>query len=73
MSMRVGIVCPYDLSRPGGVQAQVFGLARVLADMGDEVQVIGPGLPSDTRGVDLGPTITVPGNRSRVPISVEDQ
>ena len=69
--MRVGIVCPYDLSRPGGVQAQVLGLAGVLRRQGDEVEVIGPGLPDGEHGVDLGPTITVPGNRSRVPISVD--
>ena len=29
--MRVGLVCPYSLSIPGGVQAQVLGLARVAA------------------------------------------
>ena len=25
--MRIGIVCPYSLTVPGGVQAQVLGLA----------------------------------------------
>ena len=28
--MRVAMVCPYSLSRPGGVQGQVTGLARAL-------------------------------------------
>ncbi len=28
--MRIGIVCPYSLTVPGGVQAQVLGLAREL-------------------------------------------
>lgn len=69
--MRVGLVCPYDLSKPGGVQSQVNDLAGHLREAGDEVTVIGPGLPEDTPGVDLGPTITVPGNRSRVPLSVD--
>ncbi|MGD2043385.1 MAG: glycosyltransferase family 4 protein [Acidimicrobiia bacterium] len=69
--MRVGLVCPYDLGKPGGVQAQVWGLARQLAKVGDEVTVIGPGLPSDREGVDLGATISVPGNRSIVPLSID--
>ncbi|MEA1902977.1 MAG: glycosyltransferase family 4 protein [Actinomycetota bacterium] len=69
--MRVGIVCPYDLSRPGGVQAQVLGLADSLRDQGDEAQVIGPGLPDGVPGVDLGGTIAFPGNRSRVPVSLD--
>lgn len=69
--MKIGLVSPYDLSRPGGVQAQVLGLARTLDAIGDVVKVIGPGLPDGIDGVDLGPTATVPGNRSRVPISLD--
>jgi len=67
--MRIGLVCPYDLSTPGGVQAQVKDLARHLIASGDEVVVLGPGLPPDLDGVDLGRSITVPGNRSKVPLS----
>lgn len=67
--MRIGLVCPYDLRRPGGVQGQVLGLAETLSGMGEEVCVIGPGLPDDVPGVDLGPTVSVPGNRSIVPLS----
>jgi len=40
--MRVGIVCPYSLTMPGGVQGQVLGLARALEGLGCEVQVLGP-------------------------------
>lgn len=67
--MRIGLICPYDLSKPGGVQAQVKDLARHLIASGEEVLVVGPGLPRDLEGVDLGPSITVPGNRSKVPLS----
>lgn len=69
--MRIGLVCPYDLSRPGGVQSQVRGLARHLRADGDEVTVIAPGLrdDDDVDGVDLGGTVPVPGNRSKAPIS----
>lgn len=67
--MRIGLVCPYDLSKPGGVQAQVKDLARHLTTSGDEVVVLGPGLPRGVQGVDLGRSIAVPGNRSKVPLS----
>lgn len=42
--MRIGLVCPYDLSVPGGVQNQVFGLAGWL-NTEHEVSIIGPGEP----------------------------
>ena len=69
--MRVGLVCPYDLSKPGGVQAQVLGLATALRAAGDEPTVIGPGLPPGVEGVDLGRSVTIPGNGSMVPISLD--
>ncbi len=41
--MRVAIVCPYDLDRPGGVQQHVAMLAEALRAMGDDVVTVGPG------------------------------
>jgi phosphatidyl-myo-inositol alpha-mannosyltransferase len=67
--MRVGLVSPYDLSVPGGVQAQVLGLAAYLREWGDDPVVIGPGLPHGVPGVDLGESISLPGNGSMVPIA----
>jgi phosphatidyl-myo-inositol alpha-mannosyltransferase len=67
--MRVGLVSPYDLSVPGGVQAQVLGLAAYLRKWGDDPVVIGPGLPDGVPGVDLGESISIPGNGSMVPIA----
>lgn len=40
--LRIAMVSPYSLSRPGGVQGQVIGLARSLRAMGHDVTVIGP-------------------------------
>ncbi len=65
--MRVGLVSPYDLSKPGGVQAQVLGLADTI---GTDAYVIGPGLPADVAGLDLGDSVSVPGNGSMAPISL---
>jgi phosphatidyl-myo-inositol alpha-mannosyltransferase len=69
--MRIGLVSPYDLSVPGGVQAQVLGLAAYLRYWGDDPVVIGPGLPENVPGVDLGESIAVPGNGSMVPIAAD--
>jgi phosphatidylinositol alpha-mannosyltransferase len=40
--MRVGLVCPYSLTLPGGVQGQVLGLALALRERGIEARVLGP-------------------------------
>lgn len=40
--VRVALVCPYSLSRPGGVQGQVQGLARALGAIGHDVAVLAP-------------------------------
>jgi phosphatidylinositol alpha-mannosyltransferase len=40
--MRIGLVCPYSLDVPGGVQNHVLGLAAVLRARGHEVSVLAP-------------------------------
>ena len=40
--MRIGIVCPYDWSAPGGVKAHVHDLAEALLAAGHEVSVLAP-------------------------------
>lgn len=69
--LRVGLVCPYDLSKPGGVQSQVLGLREALARGEDEVFVLGPGLPDGVPGWDLGSTVGIPANGSVAPISLD--
>lgn len=46
--MRIGIVCPYSLDRPGGVQLHVIDLAEALIARGHEVSVLAPAAP-DTK------------------------
>lgn len=43
--MRIGIVCPYSLDRPGGVQLHVSDLAQALMARGHEVSVLAPAAP----------------------------
>jgi len=40
--MRIGIVCPYSLDRPGGVQLHVIDLAEALIKRGHFVSVLAP-------------------------------
>lgn len=40
--MRIGMVCPYSLAVPGGVQAHVLGLAEGLRALGHQVEVLAP-------------------------------
>ncbi|HEX3793990.1 MAG TPA: glycosyltransferase family 4 protein [Acidimicrobiales bacterium] len=40
--MKIAMLSPYSLSRPGGVQGQVFGLSRALRKLGHHVTVLGP-------------------------------
>lgn len=64
--MRVALVCPYSLSRPGGVQGQVLGLARALEARGHDALVVAPADgPVEARG--LSPATVVPAGRS-VPV-----
>jgi len=62
---------PYSLSRPGGVQGQVLGLARELRKVGVDVRVVGPcdGPPPEPGIVSVGPSVEWDSNGSVAPIS----
>lgn len=69
--MRLGLVCPYSLTLPGGVQGQVLGLARSLRGMGHDVRVLGPcdGPPPDGGVTPLGNSVPLAANGSVAPIA----
>lgn len=69
--MRVGLVCPYSLSLPGGVQGQVLGLGAALRSLGIEARVLGPcdGPPPDANITPLGNSIPTAANGSMAPIA----
>ncbi len=65
--MRVGLVCPYSLDVPGGVQNHVKDLAEALIGLGHHVSVLAPserqeGLPPYV--VPAGGAVAVPYNGS---------
>ena len=69
--MRIGIVCPYSLTLPGGVQGQVLSLARALRARGHDVRVLGPcdGPPPDSGVTPLGDSLPTAANGSVAPIA----
>lgn len=60
--MRIGLVCPYSLDVPGGVQRHVLDLAGALIARGHDVHVLAPG-----GGADLPGFVTVAGRAVAVP------
>ena len=72
--MRIGLVCPYDLARPGGVQQQVRDIARLLAAAGEQVTILGPGSVAVADEayhiVEVGRVVPVRANGSVVPLAL---
>jgi phosphatidyl-myo-inositol alpha-mannosyltransferase len=73
--LRIALVCPYSLSRPGGVQGQVMGLARAHGRQGHRVTVFAPldDAGDAPTGIDLVPTghsVSLPANGSVAPVTL---
>lgn len=65
--MRIGMVCPYSFDVPGGVQAHVVDLARVLIERGHKVSVLAPAsddTPLPDFVVSAGRAVAIPYNGS---------
>ena len=69
--MRIGMISPYSLTVPGGVQGQVLGLAKALRKQARDVRVLGPcdGPPPDTSVTPLGNSLPTAANGSIAPIA----
>jgi phosphatidylinositol alpha-mannosyltransferase len=69
--MRIGMLCPYSLTVPGGVQTQVLGLARALRHKGHAVRVLAPcdGPPPDAGVTPLGVSLPTAANGSIAPVA----
>jgi phosphatidyl-myo-inositol alpha-mannosyltransferase len=71
VAVRIGLVCPYSLTVPGGVQAQVMGLARMLRSLGCDARVLAPcdGPPPDAGVIPLGKSVPTASNGSFAPLA----
>lgn len=69
--MRIGLVCPYSLTIPGGVQGQVLGMARAMRGLGNDVRVLAPcdGPPPEPGITPLGNSIPTAANGSVAPLA----
>ncbi|MDZ7674155.1 MAG: glycosyltransferase family 4 protein [Acidimicrobiales bacterium] len=69
--MRIGIVCPYSVTIPGGVQGQVLGLARALRALGHPTRVLAPadGVPPDAGVTPVGVSVPTAANGSVAPVA----
>jgi phosphatidylinositol alpha-mannosyltransferase len=75
--VRVALLCPYSLSRPGGVQGQVLGLAVALTGAGHDAVVLAPSdgaidVPGLAPGalIPLGRSVALPANGSVAPVAL---
>jgi phosphatidylinositol alpha-mannosyltransferase len=62
--LRVGIVCPYSLDVPGGVQSHVLDLARALIALGHDVSVLAPADDERPPGTPPLPAFVTPAGRA---------
>jgi phosphatidylinositol alpha-mannosyltransferase len=69
--VRIGIICPYSLSVPGGVQGQALGLARALRSLGHDARVLGPtdGPPPEPGVASVGASVRFESNGSISPMA----
>ncbi|MDP6708568.1 MAG: glycosyltransferase family 4 protein [Alphaproteobacteria bacterium] len=52
--MKIGVVCPYDIHRPGGVQTHIRDCVRTLKELGHVAKIIAPGpAPKGWNGGDI--------------------
>lgn len=69
--MKVGLLCPYSVTIPGGVQGQVLALARALRAKGHPTRVLAPadGVPPDAGVTPLGASVPTAANGSVAPVA----
>jgi phosphatidylinositol alpha-mannosyltransferase len=69
--LRIGLICPYSLTIPGGVQMQVLALAHELRRRGHEARVLGPcdGPPPASFVTPLGNSLPLAANGSIAPLA----
>lgn len=69
--MRVGMISPYSLTVPGGVQNQILTLAKSIRRLGTDVRILGPcdGPPPDTGITPLGNSLPTATNGSIAPLA----
>ncbi len=75
--MKIGLVCPYDFTWPGGVLAHITQLSRQFSLMGHQVKILAPHTPGREQAgegdyIPIGRSVPVPygGSLARISLSV---
>lgn len=73
--MKIAIICPYDFSRPGGVQAHIRDLSRELRKNDNQVTIVAPNIARSKEDFDhdlalFGNSISVNFNKTQIDISL---
>jgi phosphatidylinositol alpha-mannosyltransferase len=68
--MKVALVCPYDMARPGGVQDQVVRLAAWLRATGRDASIVAPGEYDDPGFITVGSATVIPANGAATPVAL---
>ena len=70
-ALRIGMISPYSLTAPGGVQNQILALGRALRARGESVRVLAPcdGPPPESFVTPLGNSVPTGANGSIVPLA----
>ena len=70
----MAVVCPYSLTKPGGVQGQALGQVKTLRALGHEAELLAPsdGPPPAAEGVTvLGGSVPLSANGSVAPLALD--
>lgn len=62
--MKVGMICPYDWSYPGGVRSHIIGLVEALRGRGVGVEIMAPASEEEPEIFAAGRTVGIPYNGS---------
>ena len=57
--LRIAQICPYDLERPGGVQAHIRDTAAALGELGHEVTIVTPKMRSGAGVERISPNLRI--------------
>jgi phosphatidyl-myo-inositol alpha-mannosyltransferase len=64
--VKIAQICPYDMARPGGVQAHIRDLAGALGERGHEVTIIAPPAPGERPAHEAGTPVRRIGRSRRI-------
>ena len=69
--VKIAVVCPYDIGKPGGVQDQAVHLVEWLQEAGHHAWLVAPGEGGPPGTISVGAAANVPINQSVAPVAID--